>query len=172
VTLSRSDKEMIVSELSTIVNDSVSAAVAHYKGVTVGEMEELRKVARESDVSVGVYRNTLAKLAVKDTSFECINDKLVGPVVLLFSKEEPGAPARILRDFMKTNAHMQAQGFAVEGVAHDGDKLEALANLLSRQEALTQLVAVMKAPISKFVRTCKEPTAKFVRTLSAVSEKK
>ena len=96
--LSLDDKKEIVSKLSAIVGESTSLAVGEYKGTTVSEMEELRKLAREGDVTVGVYRNTLAKIAVKDTSFECIADKLVGPVMLLFSKDKfvPYMPDKIL----------------------------------------------------------------------------
>ena len=91
--------------------------------------------------------------------------------MLLFSKDEPGAPARVLRDFMKQHKQVKAKAFAVDGEAHDESKLEALASLPTLHEALTQLATVIKAPVSKFVRTCKEPGAKFVRTVSAVSEK-
>ena len=84
--LNLEQKKAIVSELNAVALKSISAAAAHYRGLSVSEMTELRKTARESGVWLRVYRNTLARLALKETEFACLEDTLVGPMVLLFSQ--------------------------------------------------------------------------------------
>ena len=165
-------KKEIVEELSTVISESVSAAVANYKGLTVTDMEALRKSSRDQSVKIRVYRNTLIKRAIKDTPFACLDETITGQIVVLFSGGELGAPARILRDFKKVNEKLDVTGLAIDGEFYTGDHLSQLADLPTKQEALSQLVSVMKAPITKMVRTTKEPVAKFVRVFSAVSESK
>jgi large subunit ribosomal protein L10 len=163
-------KKEIVEELSAVINGSIAAAVANYKGLTVADMEILRKAGRDQSVSVRVYRNTLIRRAIKDTDFACLDDSITGQVIVLFSEEEIGAPARVLRDFKKIKTELSVNALAIDGQLYTGDQLSQIASLPTRQEALSQLVSVMKAPITKMVRTTNEPVAKFVRVLSAVSE--
>ena len=88
------DKKQIVSEVNTAANSALSAVLADYRGVTVSDMTELRKSARANNVYLRVVRNTLLKKAVEGTEFECIQEVLVGPTILAFSEEDPGAAAR------------------------------------------------------------------------------
>lgn len=172
MTMNLDDKKAVVEQLSAIVSGSISAAIADYRGLTVGEMNELRVQAREAGVTMGVYRNTLSKRAVADTDFACLSDALVGPCVLFFTQEEPGAAARLLRDFSKKNDKIEVKGLALDGQFLGPDQLKAVASLPSRDEALAQLLSVMKAPITKFVRTLKEPVAQVVRVTAAIKDKK
>ena len=165
-------KKAVIAELSEIAKQSVSVVVADYRGLTVFEMTELRKNARKLGVKMGVYRNTLARRAIKETPYACLDEVLKGPVVLFFSQEEPGAAARLIRDFTKENERLAVRALALGGTLFSPDKLKAIASLPSRQEALTQLVAVMKAPITKFVRTLNEPVAQVVRVFAAVGDQK
>ncbi len=165
-------KKAVIAELSEIAKQSVSVVVADYRGLTVFEMTELRKNARKLGVKMGVYRNTLARRAIKETPYACLDEVLKGPVVLFFSQEEPGAAARLIRDFTKENERLAVRALALGGALFSPDKLKAIASLPSRQEALTQLVAVMKAPITKFVRTLNEPVAQVVRVFAAVGDQK
>lgn len=166
------EKRAIVAELAEVVGTAVSAAVADYRGLTVTELTDLRATARRSNVKMRVYRNTLARRAVEGTEFACLKEVLVGPVVLMFSTEEPGAAARILRDFNKSNRPLEVRGLALGGKLIAANQLNAVASLPSRDEALGRLVSVMKAPITQFVRTLKEPAAQFVRVVAAVRDKK
>lgn len=166
------DKKAIVAEVAEVASGALSAVAAEYRGLTVAEMTELRSKARAANVYMRVVRNTLARRAFKGTEFECMNDALVGPLVLAFSREEPGAAARLIRDFVKTHSTMKVKALSVGGQLLSADKLEALAKLPTRDEALSLLLSVMKAPISKFVRTLAEPHAKLVRTVAAVKDKK
>ena len=170
--LNYEQKKAVVTELTAIANRSVSAIAADYRGLTVSEMTELRNNARKAGVNMRVYRNTLARRAVKETSFACLHEVLVGPIVLFFSQDEPGTAAKLLRAFMKEHETLEVRGLVLEGSLLSPDKLKAVASLPSRQEALTQLVCVLQAPITKFVRTLNEPVAQIARVMGAIRDKK
>lgn len=165
-------KEAVVTELSHVLENSISAVAADYRGLTVSEMTELRKTAREKGVHARVYRNTLARRAMKETPFACLDEILVGPIVLFFAQEEPGAAARLLRDFLKSNDKLEIKALALDGDMLGPDQLEAVASLPSRDEALGQLCAVIQAPVAKFVRTLNEPVAQCVRVIAQIRDKK
>lgn len=169
--LNLEDKKAIVGELSSIAGGALSVVAADYRGLTVESMNELRKNARALNVKVGVYRNTLARRALKDTEFECLSEVLVGPIVLAFSQDDPGAAARLIKDF-KAAEQVEVRGIALSGKLLGGEQLKAVASLPTRDEALAQLLSVMKAPVTKLVRTLNEPTAQAVRAFAAVADKK
>ena len=135
-------------------------------------MTELRKLARESNVSVRVVRNTLAIRALKGTDFECAETAFKGPSLLAFSMEDPGAAARIFKDFAKEHAKFEVKALAVSGQLMGADQLDVLAKLPTRDQALSMLMSVMQAPATKLVRTLNEVPGKLVRTLAAVREQK
>jgi large subunit ribosomal protein L10 len=128
--------------------------------------------ARKSGVFMKVVKNTLARRAVAGTSFECMKDSLKGPLILAFSKEEPGAAARVMKDFAKDNEKLVVTAVAFGGKLLPKSDLDRLAKLPTREQAIATLMAVMKAPITKFVRTLNEPHAKLVRTVAAVRDQK
>jgi large subunit ribosomal protein L10 len=103
VVLKLEDKKTIVNEVAVVAKQALSLVAAEYSGLTVAQLTELRKSARESGVYMRVVRNTLARKALEGTQFACMQDKLVGPLVLAFSQEDPGAAARIIKEFVKTN---------------------------------------------------------------------
>ena len=170
--LNLEQKKAIVADLHDVANKSISALVADYRGLTVSEMTELRSTARKTGVYLRIYRNTLAKRAVKETNFACLTDALVGPVVLFFAQEEPGAAARLVRDFAKGHDKLEVRALAMDGQLLGPDQLKTVASLPSRDEALALLMSVMQAPITKFVRTVREPYAQAVRVFGAVKDKK
>jgi large subunit ribosomal protein L10 len=172
VALRLEGKKAIVAEVSEVANKAVSLIAAEYAGLTVGQLTELRKTARNSGVYMRVVRNTLARRALEGTKFACMQPALVGPLVLAFSKEDPGAAARLLKDYAKKFEKLQIKALSVEGMLLPGSELNRLASLPTRDEAIAQLMAVMRAPITKFVRTLVEPHSKLVRTLAAVRDKK
>jgi len=172
VALKLESKKEIVAEVSAVASTSVSAVVAHYRGLSVAEMTELRANARKSGVYLRIVRNTLARIAVKDTEFACMTEALTGPVVLAFSRSEPSAAARLIRDFLKGHEKMEVKAIAVGGTVYAGHQLDAIALLPTKDEAIAQLMSVMKAPITQLVRTINEPTSKFVRTFAALRDQK
>jgi large subunit ribosomal protein L10 len=172
VTLRLEDKKAIVAEVAEIAKQATSVIAAEYSGLTVKQLTSLRKSAREAGVYMRVVRNTLANRAFEGTSFACMQSALVGPLVLAFSQEEPSAAARLIRDFVKTNEKLKVKALSIDGKLLPATDLGALANLPTRPEAISQLMSVMLAPITKLVRTLAEPHGKLVRTIAAVRDQK
>jgi large subunit ribosomal protein L10 len=166
--LSYAEKQAVVAEVADVAGSALSAVAAEYRGLSVSQLTDLRAKAREKGVYVRVVKNTLAKLAVKGTEFECMNDRLSGPLMLAFSQEDPGSAARLFRDFAKENEQLVITLGAVGGETIDAADIGKLANLPTREEALAQLMAVMQAPVTKLARTLNEVPGKLVRTVEAV----
>ena len=139
---------------------------------TRAALSELRKAAREAQVDMRVVRNTLAKLALKGTEYECAEEAFKGPSLLAFSMEDPGAAARIFKDFAKENDEFEVKALAVSGQLLGPEQLDVLAKLPTRDQALSMLMSVMKAPTTKLVQTMNEVPGKLVRTLAAVRDQK
>ena len=170
--LNLEDKRAIVVSVNAAASEALSAVVADYRGLSVAEMTNLRLKARETGVYLKVVRNTLAKRAVAGTDYECLTDALVGPTVLAFSQEDPGAAARLIKDFAKDHDALEVKALAIGGVAYDAKDIDILAKLPTRDEAIAQLMSVMQAPVAKFVRPLNEVPGKFVRTMAAVKDQK
>jgi len=170
--LSFTAKEAVVAEVSEIASSAHSAVAAEYRGLTVEEMTQLRRSARAGGVYLRVVKNTLAKRAIQGTDFECMTEALQGPLVLAFSQEDPGAAGRVIKEFLKDNKTLEVKLVSIGGELLPATELERLASLPNREQALSMLVGVIQAPITKFVRTLAEPTAKFVRGVAAVRDQK
>ena len=166
------DKKAIVAEVNETATSALSLVIADARGVTVTGMTALRKNARENRVTLRVVRNTLARRALVGTDFECVNDSLVGPSLFGFSMEDPGAAARLFKDFAKENKNFEVKALAVSGQILGADQLDVLAKLPTRDQALSILMSVMKAPVTKLVQTMNEVPGKLVRTLAAVRDQK
>lgn len=165
------DKKVLVAEVNDVAQRALSAVAAEYRGLTAGKFDALRKKARENGIYLHVVKNTLARKAVKGTQFECLSPALVGPLVLGFSLEDPGAVGRVIKDFAKDNDKLVVKALAVGGTMYPASDIDRLASLPTKDQALAMLLGTMKAPIGSFVRTLAEPTAKFVRTVQAVADK-
>jgi large subunit ribosomal protein L10 len=172
VRLTLEAKKAIVNEVAEVAANAPSAIAAEYAGITVEQMTQLRQSARASGVYLRVVRNTLARRALENTRFECMRDGLTGPLLLAFSGNEPGAAARVIRDFAKANDKLVVKLVALDGRLLQPSDIEALASMPSREQAISMLMAVMKAPLTKLVRTLAEPHGKLVRTLAAVRDQK
>ena len=166
------DKKAIVAEVNETATSALSLVIADARGVTVGGMTALRKDARENNVTLRVVRNTLAKRALEGTEYECVNDSLSGPSLFGFSMEDPGAAARIFKDFAKEEENFEVKALAVSGQMLGAEQLDVLAKLPTRDQALAMLMSVMKAPVTKLVQTMNEVPGKLVRTLAAVRDQK
>ena len=165
-------KKAVVAEVAEAANKALAAVAAEYRGLTVEEMTELRAKAREDGVFLRVAKNTLVRRAVEGTEFECIRDSLTGPLLLAFSMDDPGAAARLVKDYSKSHDHLVAKLVAVGGKSYDASELDRLASLPTYDQAIAILMGVMKAPIEKFTRTLAEPHTKMVRTFAAVRDAK
>ena len=170
--LNLEDKKALVAEVAEVAAHAQSVVAAEYRGITVSQMTDLRAKARAKGVYMRVVKNTLARKAVAGTSFEAIGPLLKGPLVLAFSKDDPGAAARVIKDFAKANDKLVATLVSIGGPVLPGKDLEKVASLPTREQALSQLLGVLKAPIEKFVRTVAAPHTKLVRTVAAVRDSK
>jgi large subunit ribosomal protein L10 len=164
------DKKTLVKEVNAVAGDSLTAVAAEYRGLTVAEMTELRKEARNAGVYMRVVKNTLARRAVEGTEFECMQDTLKGPILLAFSKDDPGAAARVIKDFAKKHDALQAVSLAVGGAVLPASDLNTLASLPTLDQARAMLLGVFMAPMNQLVRTLAEPSGMLARTLNARGE--
>ncbi|MCG8435051.1 MAG: 50S ribosomal protein L10 [Gammaproteobacteria bacterium] len=166
------DKQALVAEVSAVAANAHSAVAAEYRGLSVAQMTELRAKARAAGVYMRIVKNTLARRAIEGTDFECMSAELIGPLVLAFSQEDPGSAARVVKDFAKDNDQLIPKLAAIGGQLLPGSEIDRIAKLPTRDEAISMLMALMKAPVEKFVRTLAEPHAKLVRTVAAVRDQK
>ena len=147
------DKQALVEEVNAIAASALSAIAAEYRGMSVAQITELRAKARSQGVYVRVVKNTLAKRAVEGTEFACLRETLKGPLILAFSREDPGAAARVFKDFAKGNDKLVTKAVAIGGVLYG--------------PARAILLGVLQAPATKLVRTLAEPPALVARVLAA-----
>ena len=161
------DKKLFVKEVNAVAGESLSAVAAEYRGLTVSEMTELRKEARNAGVYLRVGKNTLARRAIEGTEFECMTETLKGPLLLAFAKDDPGAAARVIKDFAKEHEALKAVSLSAGGQLMPASDLKKMADLPTLDQARAMLLGVMVAPMSQLVRTLAEPPAMLARTISA-----
>lgn len=166
------DKKALVAEVNEVAARAQSVVAAEYRGLSVAQITDLRAKARASRVYIRVVKNTLARRAIAGTQFECVGAQLKGPLILAFSEDDPGAAARLIKGFAKDHNKLVPTLVSLGGVVLSGQDLEKVASLPTRDQALAQLLGVLKAPVAKFVRTLAEPHAKLVRTIAAVKDQK
>lgn len=174
MSLSLAEKKAVVEEVNGVAQAALSLIAAEYRGLTVAQLTELRRKARANDVYLRVVKNSLAKRALADTEFECINDSLFGPLILAFSREDPGSAARVFKEFGKDRANdaLTVKALSIGGQLLPASDLGRLADMPTREQALSMLMAVMRAPLDKFARTLNEVPGKLVRTLEALRQQK
>lgn len=160
--LNLQDKQAIVAEVNEIAKGALSAVIADSRGVAVDKMTTLRKSARDAGVYMRVVRNTLLRRIVEGTPYECLKDSFVGPTLIAFSNEHPGAAARIFKEFAKGNDNFAIKAAAFEGELIPAASIDRLATLPTFEEALARLMATMK----------EASAGKLVRTLAALRDQK
>ncbi|PLY15500.1 MAG: 50S ribosomal protein L10 [Sedimenticola sp.] len=165
-------KKAVVAEVAEVASSAYSVVAAEYRGLSVGEMTELRAKARESGVYLRVIKNTLARRAVEGTDFACMQEDMTGPLVLAFSMDDPGAAARVIKDFSKGHDRLVVKMAAIGGKLLAASDLDTLAKMPTYDQAISLLMAVMKAPTEKLARTINEVPGKLVRTIAAVRDAK
>jgi large subunit ribosomal protein L10 len=171
MSLNLEKKQAVVAEVSKVLTGAQAAAVAEYRGLTVAQMTELRRKARQGKVYVKVVKNTLLRRAVQGSSHECLKDHFKGPLAFAASAD-PVAVAKLLVDFAKGNEHLRITAGSMGGKLLALSELKALAALPGREVLLAQLMGTMRAPVQKFVQTLHEVPSRFVRTLAAVRDHK
>ncbi|MEJ8849240.1 50S ribosomal protein L10 [Variovorax rhizosphaerae] len=151
MSLNRSEKEAVISDVTSLAAKAQTLVMAEYRGITVAEMTKLRAEARSKGVNLSVLKNTLARRAVAGSSFEIVGDQMTGPLIYGFS-EDAVAAAKVVADFAKTNAKLVIRGGAFGGKALDVEGVKQLANIPSKEVLLAQLLGLMQSPISRTAR--------------------
>ena len=170
--LNLEQKKAVVAEVAEVASTAYSAIAAEYRGLSVDEMTELRAKARDAGVYIRVVKNSLARRAIEDTDFACMKDELTGPLVMAFSQEDPGAAARVIKDFAKDHSKLVVKVVSIGGKLLAVSDLEALSKMPTYEQAVSMLMAVMKAPVEKLARTINEVPGKLVRTVAAIRDAK
>ena len=165
-------KKEIVTEVNEVASRALSIAVAEYRGMEVAELTDLRIKAREQGVYLKVIRNTLAKRALADTKFDDLDSALTGPLIYGFSIDAPGGAARLFKDYSKDCDKLNVTALSIGSGLLGPEKLDAVASLPTRDEAIAKLLASIKAPVGKFFRTINEVPTKCVRVLAAIKDEK
>lgn len=165
-------KKAIVKEIAEVAGNSPSAVAAEYSGLTVSDMTALRQNARDAGIYLRVVRNTLARRALENTSFDCMREGLTGQLILAFSNDELGAAAKVVRDFAKKNNNLVAKLVVLEGKLLPPSDIDVLADLPSKEQAIGMLMGIIMVPVAGLARTLVEPYAKLVRTVQAVAVQK
>jgi large subunit ribosomal protein L10 len=172
VALSLDEKKAIVADVAEIAASAYSAVAAEYLGLSSNELNDLRAQARQGGVYLRVVKNTLARRAVEGTDYACMSEVFTGPLILAFSQEDPGAAARVLKDFAKQHDKLVVKALSVSGQLLPASDLDRLASLPTKEQAISMLMSVMQAPIAKLARTLNEVPGKLVRTVAAIRDQK
>ena len=151
MSLNRSEKEAVISDVTGLAAKAQTLVMAEYRGITVADMTKLRATARSNGVSLSVLKNTLARRAVTGSGFEVVSDLMTGPLIYGFSNDAVAA-ARVVADFAKTNDKLVIRGGAYGGKALDVNGVKQLASIPSKEVLLAQLLGLMQSPISRIAR--------------------
>jgi large subunit ribosomal protein L10 len=151
LSLNRSEKEAVISDVTSLAAKAQTLVMAEYRGITVADMTRLRNDARSKAVTLSVLKNTLARRAVAGSAFEIVSDQMTGPLIYGFS-EDAVAAAKVVADFAKTNDKLVIRGGAFGGKALDVEGVKQLANIPSKEVLLSQLLGLMQSPISRTAR--------------------
>ena len=168
----KAEKAATIADLTARLKASSTAVLADYRGMTVGQMRDLRTKLRGGGIEMVVVKNTLARRAAKAAGYEPLSAELVGPIAMLFAVDDVSAPARILNDYIRANRKMVIKGGLLEGQVIKADAVTELADLPSREVLLSRLLGAMKAPLGNLASVLQAPLTKFARTLDAVRSQK
>ena len=151
MSLNRSEKEAVISDVTGLAAKAQTLVMAEYRGITVADMTKLRSSARSNGVTLSVLKNTLARRAVADSGFAVVSDLMTGPLIYGFSVDAVAA-AKVVSDFAKTNDKLVIRGGAYGGKALDVNGVKQLASIPSKEVLLAQLLGLMQSPISRTAR--------------------
>jgi len=168
----KAEKAATVADLTARLKASSTAVLADYRGMTVGQMRELRSKLRGGGIEMVVVKNTLARRAAKAAGYEPLSAELVGPVAMLFAVDDVSAPARILNEYIRANRKMVIKAGLLEGQVIKADAVAELADLPSREVLLSRLLGAMQAPLGNLASVLQAPIVKLARTLDALRSQK
>src|SRR3981081_2822506 len=157
----KAEKAATVADLTARLKATSTAVLADYRGMTVGQMRDLRTKLRGGGIEMVVVKNTLARRAAKAAGYEPLSAELVGPIAMLFADEDVSGPARILNEYIRTNRKMVIKAGLLEGQVIKADAVTELADLPSREILLSRLLGAMQAPLGNLASVLQAPMPKF-----------
>ena len=170
--LNLEDKKVLVTEVAEVAKTALSVVAAEYHRITVSQMTDLRSKARAQGVYMRVVKNTLARKAFAGTAFEPVGPKLKGPLVLAFSKDDPGAAARVVKDFAKANEKLVATLVSLGGEVLPGKDIEKVATLPTKDQARAQLLGLLVSPAQQLAAVIAAPATDLARVIAAFADKR
>jgi len=162
----RAAKRELVSTLNDVFQTTGVVVVAHYAGLTVADMQNLRAQMKKAGATVKVAKNRLAKIALEGTDVASITDLMTGPTLIAYS-DDPVAAPKVAVDFAKANDKLVVLGGAMGTTALDANGVKALASLPSLDELRAKLVGLVQAPATKIAQVVNAPAAKLARVFGA-----
>jgi large subunit ribosomal protein L10 len=168
----RDEKTALIAGIHERLRQASLAVMTEYRGLTVANMNRLRRELKQVGAVYQVTKNTLTRRALKDTAFEKLEELLQGPTGLVTTAQDPIAVAKVLVRFAEQHDKLRITGGALEGAVLEAAKVSALAKLPSREVLMAQLLGLMQAPASQLLRTIQEPGARIARLLGALERSK
>ena len=170
--LTKAAKNEVVEHYSGVFKANPSVVFVEYKGLTVKEIQELRSNLKGADSELKVVKNTLLKIAAKDTKIEQITDLLSGPTAIAVCENDPAAVAKVFVKSVKDHPLLKIKGGVVEGNVVGADEITALSKLPSRPEMLSQLLGILSSPVANFLGTLTQMQTRLLYALEAVKDTK
>ena len=161
-----------VEELEEVIKKSKGIYLTNYAGLNVGQMTELRNQFRDSEVYYKVTKNTLTKIAMKNSNIVDIDDLLNGQIGIAYSYSDPSAPAKVIKEFAKDNEDLDVVGIVFEGQRFEGVEFKAIANLPTREELISKFAGMINQPMTNLAVVLKATMTKLAGTLESLREKK
>ena len=170
--LNLTQKQDLVKEMTTVLNDAEVVLTADYSGLTANELNELRKSTREAGVFVKLVKNNMLKMALKESQFSSMSENIFGPQIIAVGKEDAGKFAKSIKEFIDKHENLKQKAINYQGQDLDISELQKLASLPTYEEAISKLLSVMQGPIKKLMGTMQAVPGKLVRTIDAVKASK
>ena len=170
--LNLTQKQDLVKEMTSVLNDADVVLTADYSGLTANELNELRKSTREAGVFVKLVKNNMLKMALKESQFSSMSENIFGPQIVAVGKEDAGKFAKSIKEFIDKHENLKPKAINYQGQDLDISELKKLASLPTYEEAISKLLSVMQGPIKKLMGTMQAVPGKLVRTIDAVKVSK
>jgi len=171
--MKRSEKEQIIASVKEKVERAQGMYFADFTGVTVEQVNELRREFRKSKIDYQVVKNTLARKALESvTGFDKVYDKLVGHTAIAFGYDDPVAPAKIIKKFRDKHNKLTLKACVIEKQVFDGSQLDEIARMASRPELIAGILGTLQAPVAGVVGTINAVLANLVYAVDAIEKKK
>ncbi len=170
--MNREEKTAVIAELAERLSSASLGVVTEYRGLTVAQLNRLRRELQAAGASYRVSKNTLTRRAIKETAFAKLHDLLRGPTGLVTTTKDPVAVAKVLVKFAEQHDKLKINGGVLDGEALPASGVSALAKLPSREVLMAQLLGLLQAPAAQLLRTIQEPGASLVRLLGAIEKSK